>query len=308
MVDVTGLSGLTSELAGVADPAAAADLLAADGRPGRQGSLPKVVATDLDGTLVRSDGTVSGYAREVLERVRAAGIAVVGVTGRGPRLIDGCRRDVPAADHLVLAQGGYVVDVARWPDTTVLHSVRVDGALVADAVDRIEAEVGRVHLMVEALTEPGAPLWGDPANGWPYPDPWEPTPRADALRGPVLKAFVHAPGCDVDALLAVARRVVPPDSCAVTHAGLRYVELCPPEVNKASGLAVVAAELGVDPGDVVVFGDMPNDVPMFVWAGHGVAVAGAHPELRAVADAQTLAADSDGLASYLDAMLDRGHL
>lgn len=302
MVDVTGLSGLTSDLTKVAGP------VPVDGPAGRDRSLPKMVATDLDGTLVRSDGTVSRYALDVLERVREAGIAVVGVTGRGPRLLTMCRRDVPAADHLVLAQGAHVVDVTRWPDTSVLHSVRVDGALVADAVARIEAEVGRVHLMVEALTEPGAPLWGDPSNGWPYPDPWEPTPRADALRGPVLKAFVHAPDCDVDALLAVARRVVPASSCAVTHAGLRYVELCPPDVNKGTGLAVVAQELGVDPGDVVVFGDMPNDVPMFLWAGYGVAVAGAHLELHAVADAQTLAADSDGLASYLDAMLARGHL
>lgn len=292
MVDVTELS----------DRAVAGHI------PAERGSLPKLVATDLDGTLVRSDGTVSAYAREVLGRVREAGIAVVGVTGRGPRLITACRNDLPAADHLVLAQGAYVVDVSRWPETSLLHRVRVDGPLIADAVDRIEAEVGRVHLMVEALTEPGAPLYGDPANGWPYPDPWESTPRAEALRGPVLKAFVHAPGLDVDVLLAVARRVVPASSCAVTHAGLRYVELCPPEVNKGAGLAVVAAELGVDPGDVVVFGDMPNDVPMFVWAGYGVAVAGAHPELRAVADTETLPADDDGLASYLDDMLTRGHL
>jgi len=56
-------------------------------RPG----LPKLVATDLDGTLVRSDDTVSAYTHEVLARVKAAGIPLVGATGRGPRLIDTCR-------------------------------------------------------------------------------------------------------------------------------------------------------------------------------------------------------------------------
>ena len=76
-------------------------------RPG----LPKLVATDLDGTLVRSDDTVSAYTHEVLARVKAAGIPLVGATGRGPRLIDTCREFIPEADFLVLAQGARVVDL-----------------------------------------------------------------------------------------------------------------------------------------------------------------------------------------------------
>lgn len=83
-------------------------------RPG----LPKLIATDLDGTLVRSDDTVSAYTHDVLDRVRAAGIPVVGATGRGPRLTELTRNDIRAADFLVMAGGGRVVDrairPARW--------------------------------------------------------------------------------------------------------------------------------------------------------------------------------------------------
>ena len=96
-------------------------------RPG----LPKLIATDLDGTLVRSDDTVSAYSHEVLRRVKAAGIPLVGVTGRGPRIIGLCRRDIPEADYLVLAQGARVVDLTDPRGPVTLRAETVAGALVA---------------------------------------------------------------------------------------------------------------------------------------------------------------------------------
>jgi hydroxymethylpyrimidine pyrophosphatase-like HAD family hydrolase len=90
----------------------------------------------------------------------------------------------------------------------------------------------------------------------------------------------------------------------VTQAGLGYVELTAPGVDKGSGLAVVAAALGVAATDVLVFGDMPNDVPMFAWAGwRRVAVANAHPDVLALADEVTASNDADGVAAWLEAML-----
>jgi Cof subfamily protein (haloacid dehalogenase superfamily) len=269
-------------------------------RPG----LPKLVATDLDGTLVRSDDTVSAYSHDVLGRVRAAGIPVVGVTGRGPRLAELCRHDVPAADFLVLAQGGRVLDLTDPADPVTLRAEVVDGALVHSLLDAIEAAVGPVSVLVEALDGPDAPLWGEPHAAWRYPDVVEPRARADALTGPVLKAFAHSATHGADELLAVARELVPVDGVTVTQAGLGYIEICPPGVTKATGLAVVAESLGVDPQDVLVFGDMPNDLPMFAWAGWGrVAVANAHPEILAIADEVTLANDEDGVAVFLDRLM-----
>lgn len=268
-------------------------------RPG----LPKLVATDLDGTLVRSDASVSPFTHQVLERVRAAGIPVVGVTGRGPRLMDMCRRDIPAADYLVLAQGGRVVDVTRangHGSGRVLRAASVDGPIVAGVIERLEAAVGRLSVLVEALDGPGEPLWGEPHEAWPYPDTVLARPREHALAGQVLKAFVHSERYSADELLEIAARLLPPDVVTMTQAGLGYVEICPPEVDKATGLAVVAATLGVDPADVLVFGDMPNDLPMFVWAGWGrVAVANAHPAVLGAADDVTLPNDEDGVAVWL---------
>jgi hydroxymethylpyrimidine pyrophosphatase-like HAD family hydrolase len=65
-------------------------------------------------------------------------------------------------------------------------------------------------------------------------------------------------------------------------------------------VAWVAARLGVEADDVVVFGDMPNDVPMLAWAGRAVAVANAHPTVKEVADEVTTSNDDDGVAVWLE--------
>ena len=267
-------------------------------------SLPKLIATDLDGTLVRSDETVSDYTRAVLERVRAAGIHVVGATGRGPRLTGLIRSDIPSADFLVMGGGSRVVDIRDADHPVVLRDERLDGDALAEVLTRLEHELGTLSVLIEAGAHHEAPLWGDADPHWRYPDVVEVRVRAECLTGPVLKGFARHPTCDVDDVLAVAERVIPPDMATITQAGLGYIEICPPGVDKASGLRFVATALGIDPGDVLVFGDMPNDVPMFRWAGFGrVAVGNAHPALKAIADETTLTNDEDGVATYLEAML-----
>lgn len=268
-------------------------------RPG----LPKLIATDLDGTILRSDDTVSAYTHRVLERVRAAGIPLVGATGRGPRLLELARRDLPTAGHLVLAAGARVVDLTGAAPVTLVDR-RLEGPVVAALLDDLEAVAGRLTVMVEARDHPYAPLWGELHPSWPWPDRVVPKTRAEALAGEVVKAFARADGVDVDDLLDIARRIVPPAKATVTQAGLGFVEICPPGVDKGTGLAVVAESLGVDPADALVFGDMPNDVPMFTWAGWGrVAVGNAHPAVRALADEVTLTNDEDGVAVWLERLL-----
>jgi Cof subfamily protein (haloacid dehalogenase superfamily) len=273
----------------------------------RQPGLPKLVATDLDGTLVRSDDTVSAYTHGVLDRVRSAGIRVVGATGRGPRLAELTRNDIRAADYLVMAGGGRVVDQSD-PATgpLVLRDERLSGAVLAGIVADLEAAVGPLTVMVEALDGHDEPLWGDLDPTWRYPEAVHPRERADCLSCDVIKAFARSPRHHVDELLAIARRIVPAEVASVTQAGLDFLEITPPGVDKGTGLAVVTQSLGVDPADVLVFGDMPNDLPMFAWAGWGrIAVANAHAEVRAVADEVTLSNDQDGVAVFLDRLLSR---
>jgi hypothetical protein len=197
-----------------------------------------------------------------------------------------------------------VVD-QRDPDAPrVLRRQLLPGADLAAALTLLEDVVGPLSVLVEALDDPSAPLWGDAHVVWPYPG-WIPYERVLALSGPVYKGFARAEQLSADDLLGVARAVVPATLGTVTQAGLGYVEITAPRVDKATGLAVAAAELGFGPEGAVVFGDMPNDVPMFAWAqgGRRVAVANAHVEVLALADEVTGSNDADGVATWLEALL-----
>lgn len=268
-------------------------------------NLPKLVATDLDGTIVRSDETVSSFTHAVFDRVRARGIPIVGATGRGPRLESLSRNDLPHADLLVLGGGGRVLDL-RGTTPRVLRDARVPGNVIGSLIGKLEDQLGPVSLLLEVLDGEREPLWGDAVDDWPYPDDLVIQDRATSLSHDVIKAFIKTTDHDADTLLHAASDIVPGDVVAFTHSGLGWVEITPPNVDKGTGLAIVAAELGVDPAHVLVFGDMPNDIPMFQWAGwRRVAVQNAHPALLELADEITLSNERDGVAVYLDNLLKR---
>jgi len=78
------------------------------------------------------------------------------------------------------------------------------------------------------------------------------------------------------------------------------VEIAPPSVTKPTGQAEVTQQYGIGQADVIAFGDMPNDLEMLRWAGHGVAMGNAHPVLLEVADEVTGSNGEDGLALVLE--------
>jgi Cof subfamily protein (haloacid dehalogenase superfamily) len=256
--------------------------------------LPKLVVTDLDGTIVRIDGTVSARTHQAFQRVRAAGVPVAGATGRGPRLTGLSRGDLPSADYFVLGGGGQVLDLTG-PEPKSLLDRRFPGTVLAELLPWLEAEYGPLQLTVETLDTENAPLWSE-WNQWPYPDPIEIRPREDMYAATIIKAFLQvAP--ELGARLT--ERAWHPD-VEIIQSWPGFVEIHPPGVDKAKGLTVVTELLGVDPADVLFFGDQLNDVPAFGWAGQTVAVANAHPKILALATDVTLSNDDDGVAVYLE--------
>jgi Cof subfamily protein (haloacid dehalogenase superfamily) len=272
------------------------------------GWRPRLVASDLDGTLLSSAGEVTPRTRAALEACWDAGIPVVGVTGRGPRLLDSVRTALGGRGIAVLAQGGFVVDLER---DEVLRTVGLPREQATAVIERIESVTGDLVLAVEDAAEQAeahAPLRVQHGFDWPYPEPAHLLPRHQVLpSGAVLKVFLRSPGLGQDELLARARSVVDPAEAEVTHAGLGFIEVLPPGVTKATGLAIALDHHDVGFGDVLVFGDMPNDLPMIgavtAAGGRAVAVANAHPAVRAAAGGLTSGHDADGVARYLEAVL-----
>ncbi|GHJ34868.1 HAD family hydrolase [Streptomyces sp. TS71-3] len=256
-----------------------------------------LIATDLDGTLLRAGDTVSRRSRAALARAAEAGARHIVATGRPVPQVRSLLADLGYRGLAVCGQGAQVYDTGT---ETMLSSLTLDRDLAETALGKIEAEVGLVHVAVNQSAADGLTL---AEHGYRMPHPTLPATRVGARLGlwtaPINKVLVRHPELSDEELVVAARGVVG-DLVTVTMAGPDTVELQPFGVTKATGLAAAAQRLGLGPEDAIVFGDMPNDIPMFAWAAHGVAMANAHPALKAVADEITLSNEDDGIAVILE--------
>ncbi|MEU8584968.1 HAD family hydrolase [Streptomyces abikoensis] len=264
----------------------------------------RLIATDLDGTLLRSDDTVSERTCAALASATAAGAAHIVVTGR---TVAWTRHILDALDYRGLAVCGQGAQVYHAGEHRLLTSVTLDRQLAALALAKIEAEVGPLRLAASRDGMDGDVLVGPGYRLQEGPLPVVPINEASELwAAPLNKVYLQHPTLDDDALAEVARAVAG-GFVGVTMAGSGIVELLPLGLSKATGLSLAARRLGVKAADTIAFGDMPNDVPMFGWAAHGVAMANAHPELKAVADEITASNEEDGIAVVLERLFGLEH-
>ncbi|MCP3766367.1 MULTISPECIES: HAD family hydrolase [Streptomyces] len=256
-----------------------------------------LIATDLDGTLLRGDDTFSDRSRAALALAARAGVRHLVVTGRPAPRVRPLLDDLGATGLAVCGQGAQVYEAGT---DRLLWSVTLDRELAETALGKIEAEVGELYAAVDQDGVDGLTLI---EPGYLMPHPTLPAVRVerrdDLWARPISKVLLRHPHLTDDELTATARSVVG-SLATVTMSGPGTVELQPCGVTKATGLALAAEHLGLEPGRTVAFGDMPNDIPMFGWAAHGVAMANAHPELKAVADEVTASNEDDGVAVVLE--------
>ncbi|MFE2979676.1 HAD family hydrolase [Streptomyces sp. NPDC059258] len=266
-----------------------------------------LVATDLDGTLLRPDNTVSARSRAALTLAADAGARHLIVTGRPVPGIRALLADLAYTGLVVCGQGTQLYEAdAEAGNDRLLRSVALDREAADTALGKIEAEVGAVFAAVDQDGVDGVTLI---EAGYRMPNPTLPAQRVTSREAlwerPVIKVLVRHPELGDDALTAVARGAVG-DLATVTMAGPGTVELAPRGVDKGTGLAAAAELLGIGAERIVAFGDMPNDLPMFAGSGLRVAMGNAHPELRAAADEVTLSNADDGVAVALERLFGTG--
>lgn len=259
------------------------------------GPAPLLVATDLDGTLLGSDGDVSPRTREVLRRVEQAGVPFVMVTGRPPRWMDLVSEQTGHRGLAICANGALVYDLHRQEivRSSLLDAraaVRVAEALRSElpelgfAVERPDGTFGHENAYLPSFEHPGSQV----------------QELAELLASDVVKLLGRHPTMGPDELLAAATRAVG-DGVTLTHSSSEgLLEISAAGITKATGLASIADDLRVDAADVIAFGDMPNDLPMLAWAGRSIAVANAHPDVLAAADEVTGSNDEHGVAQFLE--------
>jgi hypothetical protein len=261
--------------------------------------LPRVVATDLDGTLLRSDGTIGARTRAALDGVQARGITVVACTARPARWM----ADLAAAGGLgglaVCANGAVMWDLDAQ---AMIDSRPIALESAREAVRRLRRLAPHGAWAVE-----GVDSFGREAGyhtRWPVPDNTIVDHVEGLLAAPPIKLLLRL-GEEAAEPLAIAARDAVADLVELTWSEptAALLEISGRGVSKASALAGLCEGWGVTADQVVAFGDMPNDVAMLRWAGRGVAMGNAAPEVASAAGEVTASNDDEGVAAVLEQLL-----
>ncbi len=265
----------------------------------------RLVATDLDGTLLQPDGTVSPRTLEVLDAVDALGVVVVFVTGRPIRWMESLWQHVGDHGLAICSNGGILYDV---PGRAVLEARTIDPEVGLAVADRIRDAVPGSTFALEKTTgfaqEPAFPVHPDDrAGGEADAFRVQVAPLTEALDTDVVKLLaLHQEHAPLDYWQRVERAV---DGAVTTtwSSTNALVEMSGAGVTKASTLARLCAERGLDASEVVAFGDMPNDVDMLQWAGTSYAMENGHAHARDAAQHVAPRNDQDGVAQVLERLL-----
>lgn len=255
---------------------------------------PRLVATDLDGTLVRSDGTVSPYTAEVLSAVEAAGAIVVFVTGRPLRWAEEVFEYVGQHGLAVVANGALVWDVGRHD----VHLMRpIDPAVAIEACGLLRAALPGTTFAVETVG--GIALEPEFMERYPLPEGARRAPITELFGEPVVKLLARHEELGPQEFWDLAEEALGGRLVITWSSSSALLEMSAPGVTKASTLALLCDDLGIAADDVIAFGDMPNDLPMLAWAGSAYAMADAHPTVTEAADHVAPGHDEDGVARVL---------
>jgi Cof subfamily protein (haloacid dehalogenase superfamily) len=264
----------------------------------------RLVASDLDGTIVRWDGSISPRTLAALRACELARIDVVFVTGRPPRWLAPIAEATGHRGVAICGNGAVVYDLAA---ERIVRTRALPGQAVRDTVIALRKVLPEAVFALETCSGYRRELSFLPHHETAA------TGMAGALEDlladdpVVLKVLCRDETSTADPMLTVAREALVGISQPVhSNSDGSMLEVAALGVSKASTLAELAAQRGIRAVDVVAFGDMPNDVEMLRWAGRGYAMAGGHPEAKAAADAIAPACEEDGVAQVLEGLLAGG--
>ncbi len=254
------------------------------------------MASDLDGTLLRSDGTVDERSQRAIAAVEETGTAFVLCTARPTRWMSPIAAAIGHRGVAICANGSMVWDLHS---ESVLQTVAFEPQVQRDVVERLGRALPGGSWAVERPDSFAHEPTYEPR--WPVPEGTLVGDIETLVEEPAVKLLLRHDDLGADELLARAREVVG-DVCELSHSNSAdaLLEIAAAGVSKATALAEFCAERGVGRGQVVAFGDMPNDLAMLSWAGHSVAVANAHPDVLAAADEVTASNDEAGVALVLE--------
>lgn len=257
----------------------------------------RLLISDIDGTLVRRDKSLSDAVVAAARRVQDAGVAFSLISARPPSGMLWIAERLGLTHPIGAFNGGTIVR----PDGSVVSADRLDPAVAAQ--------------VLALLDRPGVTLWLFAGGIW-YAQTTAnanvPRERKAANVEPVLRPDFAGLVAQADKIVGVSDdhallgtlegelQAKLGERATVARSQPYYLDVTAPSANKGDGVTALARAIGVPLGEVAVFGDQRNDLPMFAVAGLSVAMGQAPPEVRAAADETARSNEEDGVADAID--------
>jgi len=263
---------------------------------------PKLIATDLDGTIVNHDGTISARTVAAFQRARELKVEVFFVTGRPPRWMPEIR-EAFGFGNAICGNGAMLYDLMG---DVVLEEwlISVDDQL--ESVNRLRKSIDQVSFAVESHNyfhreKAYIPRWDVGLDNIGVHT------IEEAIKAPALKMLARCSQQNLssDEMLEIALRDLD-GLVTVTHSNPHdsLLEISALGVSKGATLARMAERLGITASECVTFGDNPNDFSMLEWAGRSYAMSSGHPDGAKYAKSIAGACHEDGVAIAIEALLD----
>lgn len=261
----------------------------------------KMIACDLDGTIVSPAGQISGRTRDAFLAAREAGIHIVFVTGRPYRWLT----------PIVEAFGGLGTVICS--NGAVLYDLENDQVLWSQTIDIATAREAQQIILHH---EPEATFAAETTKGLHLGRGFA---QAGHTLGSLAELDLHSEELDAEGIVKFLARspslrvesffeaVFPEVSRLLwlTHSatGVSLLEMAHPDIHKANTLDEYARRLGIKPAEIMAFGDMPNDIEMLQYVGRGYAMASGHRETLAATSLTAPPFAEDGVAQVIERLL-----
>jgi Cof subfamily protein (haloacid dehalogenase superfamily) len=263
---------------------------------------PKLIATDLDGTIVHHDGTITARTLEAFARARDLGVEIWFITGRPPRWM-GVIKDAFGYGNAICCNGAMNYDLLNG---TVIEEWAIPDNLLHQSLEKLRLAIPGVSFAVESdnffkREKSYVAMWdaGIDHEGCNQIE--------EVLSLPILKLLVRCSGHEYtsDEMLEIAEREIG-DLVNVTHSSpsASLLEISAKGVSKGETLALLAGRSGFSSDDCVSFGDNPNDFSMLQWCSRSYAIVDGHPDAQIYAKDVTEPHMEDGVAKIVEKLLD----
>lgn len=267
----------------------------------------KMLATDIDGTMLRSDGTLSPRVKTALHDAAEAGLYVVPATGRPMIIASDVIEALELDEYWVFANGAITRHLGR---DELIRGFWMDVGLTKRLVQSVRTKLPDAGFALEfEKTVAFEPAFSNVVPVVPDIEPLDDVldifvGNDDPLYQRVQKVLVFDLSVDLDTLYQDVKSVVGTDAFP-SYSGLSFIELAAGVVTKATALELLATDFGLSSSEVACFGDNHNDLPMLEWAGWSYAMANATDDAKEAADEVIGLNDEDGLAVKIEQILAR---